>query len=154
MLALQHTVITPARAKALIGTYPEVPGFLPASLSYTSWLTGPKGPRRRPTRASSPRPPQRIYWDEQICVTTTGDLVHGLGVLVNVIRQRRAAELWVCVVDDAELIEDLFDDLDPPGWLPPIAIRWRSTSPAMPRIAAAPCATPWSWRRGYSPAAD
>lgn len=102
-MRIETKTITPATAKTLISTYDETPARFMSSHEFsTLWGQEKRKPRRQ----------RSIDRDALICVTDTGQLVEGISVLVRIIEGRRPHEVSVCIVSDAELVEDIAWDLD------------------------------------------
>jgi hypothetical protein len=103
---IRMQVITPAMAKRLIATYPESPGMVTSSEEFSAlgWQLVKAHHRKR--KSVDPR------YQHIIGVTAQGQLFFGLHLLFDIIEKRRAAELYVCTVTDAEETDDLFADMD------------------------------------------
>jgi hypothetical protein len=103
---IRHEVVTPARAKQLISTFSERNGFWSTSVAYHNFVSELHNKNWLKRKHVDPR------YRRTICVSRDSFLVDGVELLTEVILKRRPTELYICVVDDADEVEDIFADID------------------------------------------
>jgi hypothetical protein len=106
-MVVRHEVITPAQAKRYISTYSEHNGYMNVSDEYRQLQqTLVEENYRKPKARRNPA------YQHTICINTQGTLIKDLQPLFDIIAKRRPTELYICVVDNAEEIEDILADVD------------------------------------------